>query len=93
MAERIVPDYAKLHPWEYYPADLPVEYRQCLEEGRDVARYEALVEAVAGLPAGAHQARLGDAVYALLMDAPQQSGYVYQEPDDLEALRALRPLV
>ena len=91
MAERIVPDYAKLHPWEYYPADLPVEYRQCLEEGRDVARYEALVEAVAGLPAGAHQARLGDAVYALLMDAPQQSGYVYQEPDDLEALRALRP--
>ena len=91
MADRIQPDYEKQHTWESYAADLPVEYRQCLEEGRDVAAYADLFGAVSRLPAGAHKARLADALYELVTDAPMRPDYPYREPDALEEIRELRP--
>ena len=91
MAGKIQPDYEKLHPWEFYAAALPVEYRQCVEEGRDVTPYEDLFSAVSRLPASEEKARLADVLYDLAMRASMRADYAYQEPDALFAIRALRP--
>ena len=41
----IVPDYNALPPWEMYAQELEVEYRQCVEEGKDISMYKDLFEA------------------------------------------------
>jgi len=77
--------------WESYAEDLLVEYRQCVEEGKDVESYRALFEAVHQMPPSAHKARMADVLYDLQCELPSRADYAYNEPDDLEAIRALRP--
>ena len=91
MSGKILPNYEKLPLWEFYASDLMVEYRQCLEEGRDVAPYGRLFEAVSALPAGEAKARLADVLYDMAMAAPQRADYPYREPDALAEIFALRP--
>jgi len=87
----IQPEYAVMHQWESYAADLMVDYRQCEEEGKDVASLRELFEAVAKLPAGIHKTRIADELFEMTSELPQRRGYPYVEPSDLAEIRALRP--
>ena len=87
---QLQPDYGALHAWEYYAANMNTEFRQCMEEGLDVAALEPLFSAIGQLPAGPHKTRLADVLHAMIADAPLQAGYPWQEPSDLKEIQALR---
>ena len=84
----VQPDYEKRFFWEAYYKQLDIEYRQCLDEGKDIEPYRELFEAAARMPNDRHKAEIADALYALVQDLPQRKGYPCDEPSGLEAIRA-----
>ena len=84
-------DFAAMHEWELYSRSLQTELRQCLDEGKDVAGYAQLCDAICALPVGPVREDLADVFFKAVTDAPMRSGYPYAEPDDLDAIRAARP--
>ena len=88
---KLQPDYGHQGHWEAYEQELAVEYNQCVEEGKDIAQYRALFDAVRAMPPSEYKAKLAETLFDLQMNAPIRSDYTYNEPDDLQAIRALRP--
>lgn len=86
----IVPHYQALTDWDLYSSTLRTEYRQSLEEGRDVARYQKVFESVAELSPDHYKEALADVLFNVVKDAPQREEYPYNEPSDLESIRKLR---
>lgn len=85
LTDRDRPDWV---PGGYAPRGLiAFELHQAKEDGRDP-------EAVATLEKELEQAK-DDAsvrdIYARLLDLPVRDGFPFEEPDDLESIRALRP--
>ena len=80
----IVPHYQALTDWDLYSSTLRTEYRQSLEEGRDVARYQKVFESVAELSPDRYKEALADVLFHVVKDAPQREEYPYNEPSDLE---------
>ncbi|MBQ8509734.1 MAG: ADP-ribosylglycohydrolase family protein [Clostridia bacterium] len=89
--KKLSPQYSSMHAWELYSADLPVEYTQSIEEGKDIAQYEDLFRAAAKLPAGDIKERIADVLFDVVLNAPTQADYPHNEPSDLETIRLLRP--
>ena len=89
QGETLQPEYSAMHAWESYAANLMTEFQQCQEEGLDIAPYESLFSAVSQLPAGAFKARLADLLFDLTRALPAKSNVRYDEPSDLESIRAL----
>lgn len=87
----IQPDYPSMHSWESYAAELKVEYRQSIEEGKDIADLEGLFKAVDALPQGSEKTRIADVIFDMVRTAPMRADYPYQEPSALVEIRALRP--
>jgi len=75
--------FGNRHGWEEYSEKLLVEYRQCIEEGKDVAFLEPLIRNVAALPISAYKTDFSDVLFHMLEDAPIRSDYPYEEPDEL----------
>ena len=88
--EDLTPDYAGLHKWEFYPADAEIEYKQCLDEGLEVEPYKQLFAEVQKLPRSEAQKQFGDALFELVCSLKQREDYKYNEPSDLEGIKALR---
>ena len=86
-----MPAYDRLHAWELYSSEMKTEKQQTIEEGKDIHEFEALFDAIAEMPRCAEKARLADILYELIVKAPQRADYAYNEPSELEAIRALRP--
>lgn len=84
------PDYARMHRWEVFSRELPVEYRQAMEEGRDIEPLHALIDAVNALPDGAEKEELGDVIFRMIDRAPLRAEYPYAEPSDLDGILAAR---
>ena len=91
MPPMIQPDYALMHAWDSYAHNVRQEFRQSMEEGKDIAPYEALFSAVADMPPGGYKARMADVLYDLVSAAPLRNDYPYEEPSDLKSIFALRP--
>lgn len=89
--KKIQPEYSKIHNWELYSSELPVEYRQSIEEGKDVQLYEPLFKAVSKMPAGKYKEKMSDIIFDMLLEAPQIKDYPYNEPNDLNGIKLLRP--
>ena len=87
----VKPQYQNIHDWEFYSSNLTTEYRQSIEEGLDIARYEELFKAVAALPKGEIKKKLGDVLFEVVSSAETVEGYRYAEPSELERIRALCP--
>lgn len=93
MAERrIMPSMDRLHPWEHYAEELLVEYRQCEEEGLDVAPYKAMFETVQQMPQGEFRERFADLLGDMVLNLPMREDYPFDEPNALEEIRARRNL-
>ena len=88
--EDLTPDYAGLHKWEFYPAAAEIEYKQCLDEGLEVEPYKQLFAEVQKLPRSEAQKQFGDALFELVCSLKQKEGYKYNEPSDLDGIKALR---
>ena len=86
----LTPDYAGLHKWEFYPADAEIEYKQCLDEGLEVEQYKQLFAEVQKLPRSKAQKQFGDALFELVCSLKQREDYKYNEPSDLDSIKALR---
>ena len=87
--EDLTPDYARLHKWEFYPADAEIEYKQCLDEGLDVGLYKQLFSEVQKLPRSEAQKQFGDALFELVSSLKIREEYKYNEPSDFEGIKAL----
>lgn len=86
----IKPQYQNLHDWEFYSANIQVEYAQSTDEGLDVERYEDIFNAVARLPKGEIKKRFGDILFDVVLSAPKKEGYKYVEPSELDKIKELR---
>ena len=69
---------------------LRVEYRQSVEEGLDIEKYKDLFWAVSNVENAEYRARLSEMMFEIVIDAEVREGYAYNEPSDLEGIRALR---
>ncbi len=84
-------DYSSMPHWELYFEELLGEYRQCLDEGKDVEKYEGLFKEIAKLPRSAQKEAMADALFQLLCETEQRADYSYIEPCDLEEIKAQKP--
>ncbi|MCQ2447075.1 MAG: ADP-ribosylglycohydrolase family protein [Clostridia bacterium] len=85
-------DLSFAHSWEVYGENILTDFQQCLEEGKDVEKYRALVEAVNAMPHNSDKREaMADALFDLFLNAPQRPDYPYVEPSDLEGILASRP--
>ena len=63
------PDFPSWGGWESYSKMLPIEYKQCVDEGKDIEKYEALFDAVHKLPDTPAKDELADVIYKIVRDA------------------------
>jgi transcriptional regulator with XRE-family HTH domain/ADP-ribosylglycohydrolase len=89
--KKIFPEYALPDKWELYMSELELEYRQSIEEGKDISQYEGLFKAAAKMPSGRNKEKISDVIFDIVLNAPQVDGYKYNEPSDLEEIKLLRP--
>lgn len=86
----IKPQYQSMHDWELYSSHLLDEYRQSAEEGLYIEQYKGLFEAVSNLPLNETREKLGDILFSVILNAEQRKDYKYNEPSDLDSIKALR---
>ena len=86
----IKPQYDQLHEYEFYPVNLLTEYQQCIDEGLDMEAYKDVFTAVYYLPNDEVKKKLGDALFEKVRSAKMRGNYPYNEPSDLESIKALR---
>lgn len=82
------------HIWLYISSsDLDTEHRQLIEEGRDISSLEAEFEALCKLDLNndlSLQPRAQE-LFDKAQSLPMHTGYPFNEPSDLESIRAARP--
>ena len=78
--------YEYMHEWDLYAKQLPVEWRQSLEEGLDIERYRSLFEAVIALPVDEKKEQLSEVLFQIIRDAQIREDFAYNEPSDLQAI-------
>ncbi len=84
------PNYSNMHDWEFYTSAILDEYIQCIDEGLDIEAYKDIFVNISKLPKGDIKKKFGDVIYEIVISAKQKEGYKYNEPSDLESIRALR---
>ncbi|MBR4868281.1 MAG: ADP-ribosylglycohydrolase family protein [Clostridia bacterium] len=84
------PNYQSMHHWELFCSNLPLEFLQLTQEGKDVEQYKELFLAAAKLPNNEEKKKIADILFELGMNAPVRGDYPYTEPSDLEGIFALR---
>lgn len=82
----ITPDYENMFYWESYPKNIMNEYRQSIEEGKDISSYEKLFFAVSEMPDGAYKERASDLIFDIVSHAGTIEGYKYDEPSDYASI-------
>lgn len=82
--------YSSMGWWESYQREMMTEYRQSTEEGLDIEAYKDLFEVASKLPEGEERERVADAIFYIVSNAKIKEGYAYNEPSDLEGIKALR---
>ncbi|MBE6554518.1 MAG: helix-turn-helix domain-containing protein [Ruminococcaceae bacterium] len=86
------PDYTSIPAWELYSSSeqMRVEYKQCLDEGLDVAEYEDLFKATVKLPRGKHREAIANEIFRMIREAKLIEDYPFEEPSDYAEIRRLR---
>lgn len=83
-------DYNNADGFNSYPSDLMKEYVQSYEEGLDVGKYKSLFETVSQLDNGEYKTRMSDVLFDIVLNADMREGYKYNEPNELDEIKALR---
>lgn len=85
-------NYEPKDDFNRYPDDIMAEYNQSIEEGLDIENQKALFEAVSEMENGEIKTRMSDMIFETVMGAKIKKGYKYNEPNELEKIKALRRL-
>lgn len=83
-------DYKNDDWFNRYHSDLMKEYVQSVEEGLDVEKYKDLFESVSALEDGEIKKKLSDIIFEAVINADMRPDYKYNEPSELEEIKALR---
>ena len=86
----IKPNYEDMGEWEFYCNDIEHEYKQCVDEGLDIEKYKDIFTSVKNLPKTEIRKKFSDVLFEAVCSAPIREGYKYNEPSDLEEIKALR---
>jgi len=87
---KLLPQYSLLHSYEVYSSNLTNEYRQSIDEGKDISAYKDLFTTVEKLPLGKYKEQIADILFDIVLNAPTVPGYPYREPSDVNEIRSLR---
>lgn len=90
MKTVLAPAYDIPAAGDRYAEHLDTEFRQCMEEGLEVASYQKLFEAILEMPRGKEKDDMAEAAFRLICKAEIRSDYPYREPSGLGEIRALR---
>ncbi len=82
----------EFHSWEHYARELMVEYQQCVEQGLDCEKYKSLFESVNQMPDSQYKEEMADVISRLVLNMDMRADYEYDEPSELEQIRAKRNL-
>lgn len=89
--QAIKPQYSNIIDWELYsPGASLNEYRQAVDEGLDIEEYKDLFFTVSKISKNEISKKLGDILFKIITEANQKIGYKYNEPSELELIKALR---
>ena len=86
----IQPQYETQDKWDGFTSGLMTEYRQCEEEGLNIASYHNLFQAVSMMPKGEMKKKFADLLYEITTKVKTRTDYPYNEPSDLEGIFRLR---
>lgn len=75
---------------DFYSDKIHLEYKQSIEEGRDILQYKELFEAVANMPRSAEKEKIADILHDIVLNAEIAENYAYNEPSELEEIKKLR---
>lgn len=87
---KIKPNYENMGEWEFYCNDIEHEYKQCVDEGLVVEKYKDIFSSVKNLPKTEIRKKFSDVLFEAVCNAPIRDGYKYNEPSDLDGIKALR---
>ena len=87
---KIQPDYSGEYYWDSYCKTLDIELKQCIDEGLDITDFELLFKKAIEMPYSKAQADLADEIFEKIINAEIRSDYKYNEPSDLDGIKALR---
>lgn len=87
---KIKPNFENMGEWEFYCNDIEHEYKQCVDEGLDIEKYKDIFSAVKNLPKTEIKKKFADVLFEAACASPVREGYKYNEPSDLEGIKALR---
>lgn len=87
---KIHPDYSGEYYWDSYCKTLDIELKQCIDEGLDIEDFELLFKKAIEMPYSKEQADLADEIFEKIINAGIRSNYKYNEPSDLDGIKALR---
>ena len=83
-------NYNPFDDFNRYAFDISAEYNQSVEEGLDIEEHKALFEAVQNMPNGEEKTKMSDVIFELVMNSKIREDYKYNEPNELEEIKALR---
>ncbi len=73
-----------------YLDDILAEYNQSVEEGLDIEKQKSLFEAVANMPNGEEKLKMSNVIFEMVMNSKIRKDYKYNEPNELDEIKALR---
>lgn len=74
---------SELHEWEAYFKQLNTEYRQCEDEGLDIAPLKPAFDRIISMEDCPEKQYRADRLYEEILRLPRRANYPYQEPDSL----------
>ena len=77
-------DQSRLHDWEAYYKQLNTEYRQCEDEGLEVAPLKPVFDSISAMSDSSEKQFYADRLYEETRRLPLRKGFPYHEPDSLE---------
>ncbi|MBR5258054.1 MAG: ADP-ribosylglycohydrolase family protein [Clostridia bacterium] len=81
-------DQSRLHEWEAYFKQLNAEYRQCEDEGLDIAPLKPAFERIIAMDDCPEKQYYADKLFEEIRQLPVLAGYSYHEPDKYEDISA-----
>lgn len=90
LNNKICPDYSGDYYWDSYCKTLDIELKQCIDEGLNIDAFKAGFEKAIRMPYSKEQADLADELFEKIINAEIRDDYKYNEPSNLESIKALR---
>ena len=83
-------NYKTMCDWDMYATHIDSELQQCIDEGLDIDELKPLFEKIIAMPDCEEKTVAANELFHKLCLVEQRADYKYNEPSDLEGIKALR---